>query len=203
MYLSRALERFFVRCSENFKAVALLGPRQVGKTTMLKRLADEEYERTGRRRTYVTLDDVDDRALAKSDPKLFLQVYKPPVLIDEIQKAPELLSQLKVHLDQTDEMGSVWLTCSQPLHLKRSLGDESLAGRVAVLDMMGLSQAETAQAATVPFDASPSYFAERARGVEPVSMPDFYRMLWKGSLPGIRLKDDEFWRTSYASYVST
>ena len=95
MYLSRALERFFVRCSENFKAVALLGPRQVGKTTMLKRLADEEYERTGRRRTYVTLDDVDDRALAKSDPTLFLQVYKPPVLIDEIQKAPERVQVIK------------------------------------------------------------------------------------------------------------
>lgn len=202
-YIRRALEPFFLKCSRNFKAVALLGPRQVGKTTMLKRLAAEESAATGVERTYVTLDDLDDRALARSDPKLFLQTYRPPVLIDEAQKAPELFSQLKVHLDTTEENGSVWLTGSQPLHLKQAFGDESLAGRIAVLEMSGLSQAEIAGRPTVPFTCDAEYFSTRSRAVEPVSSPDLYASLWKGSLPGIRLLDDDLWEQGYASYVNT
>ncbi len=202
-YIHRALEQFFLKCSANFKAVALLGPRQVGKTTMLKHLAAEEAAATGVERAYVTLDDLDDRALARNDPKLFLQTYRPPVLIDEVQKAPELFSQLKVHLDRTDTMGSVWLTGSQPLHLKKRFGDESLAGRVAILDMMGLSQAELAGRPTEPFSCDPIYLAERPRGIDPVAMPDLYASLWRGSLPGIRALDDDLWERGYASYVDT
>ena len=203
MYLERALESYFLRCSSNFKAVALLGPRQVGKTTMLKHLAVQEARTTGVERTYVTLDDLDDRALARSDPKLFLQTYRPPVLIDEVQKAPELFSQLKVHLDSTDTMGSVWLTGSQPLRLKQRFGDESLAGRMAIVDMMGFSQAELAPRQTVPFSCDPEYLSERARGTSPVGVSELYRSIWKGSLPGVRALDDDLWERAYASYVST
>lgn len=202
-YIHRALEPFFLKCSAHFKAVALLGPRQVGKTTMLKHLAAEEAATTGIERAYVTLDDLDDRSLARNDPKLFLQTYRPPVLIDEVQKAPELFSQIKVYLDSTDAMGSVWLTGSQPLHLKKRFGDESLAGRVAVLDMMGLSQAELAGRSTEPFSCDVSYLAERPRGIDPVGLPDLYDSLWRGSLPGIRPLDDDLWERGYASYVNT
>lgn len=203
MYITRSLESFFLRCSANFKAVALLGPRQVGKTTMLKRLAEQEAAVTGIERAYVTLDDLDDRTLAHNDPKLFLQTYRPPVLIDEVQKAPELFSQLKIYLDTTEAMGGVWLTGSQPLRLKQRFGDESLAGRMAVLDMMGLSQAELGLRPSVPFSCSSDYLSTRSRGVAPVAISDFYRSIWKGSLPGIRALDDDLWEKAYASYVST
>ena len=91
MYISRALEPVVSRYSEFFKVVVVTGPRQVGKTTMLKHLIEKEQELTGVRRSYVSLDDSALRMAAKADPALFLQRYRPPVLIDEIQKAPELL----------------------------------------------------------------------------------------------------------------
>ncbi len=82
-YITRELERKFLKLNEFFKVVLVTGARQVGKTTMQKHLVEGD-------RTYVTMDNMMARALAQSDPVLFFQTYKPPVLIDEIQKAPEL-----------------------------------------------------------------------------------------------------------------
>lgn len=92
-------------------------------------------------RTKVSLDDFDVLTLAKQDPNLFFQTYKPPLLIDEVQKAPELLVQIKKIVDATDEKGLFWLTGSQKFTLMKNVS-ESLAGRVAVLDLQGLSQSE-------------------------------------------------------------
>ena len=86
-YIKRELERKFLEMSNFFKAVLVTGARQVGKTTMLKHLAE------GTNRTYVTLDDIAVRELAQSDPTLFFQTYKPPILIDEVQHAPQLFEQ--------------------------------------------------------------------------------------------------------------
>ena len=85
-YIHRAMENTFLRLSKEFPASLLTGPRQVGKTTMLRKLAKEEN--IGRE--YVTLDDLTERQMAKNDPKMFLQIHKPPVFIDEVQYAPEL-----------------------------------------------------------------------------------------------------------------
>ena len=98
-YIERALERKFMRMSSFFKAVLVTGARQVGKTTMLKHLAE------GQGRTYVSMDNTMARALAQSDPVLFFQTYKPPIIIDEIQKAPELFEQIKLICDETEEKG--------------------------------------------------------------------------------------------------
>ena len=103
MYIERALEPLVRRYSENFKIVAVTGPRQVGKTTMLKHLMEEEAE-SGVDRVYVTLDNTAILQTAKEDPALFLQRYRPPVLIDEIQKAPELLPYIKMIVDERDEL---------------------------------------------------------------------------------------------------
>ena len=83
-YIHRELEKKFMRMDSFFKAVLVVGARQVGKSTMLKRLAREQE------RTVVTMDDDFVRELAQNDPVLFFQTYKPPILIDEIQKAPQL-----------------------------------------------------------------------------------------------------------------
>lgn len=88
-------------------------------------------------------DDLNERALAKSDPELFLQLHKPPVLIGEVQYALELFAYIKMSVDKNHEPGSFWLIGSQIFKLMRGV-QESLAGRVAVLSMTSLSQAEIA-----------------------------------------------------------
>ena len=149
MYIERALEPLVRRYSENFKIVAVTGPRQVGKTTMLKHLMEEEAE-SGVDRVYVTLDNTAILQTAKEDPALFLQRYRPPVLIDEIQKAPELLPYIKMIVDERDDCGSVWITGSQPLHLMKAVS-ESLAGRVGIVEMLGLSHSEVAGTPSEPY----------------------------------------------------
>ena len=87
-YIHRTIENKFLRMSASFKAVMLTGARQVGKSTMLKHLAKDSG------RVYVSMDDADARNLALTDPKLFFQIYHPPILIDEVQKAPSLFEQI-------------------------------------------------------------------------------------------------------------
>ena len=134
-YINRELERKFLKTSTFFKAILVTGARQVGKTTMLKHLAE------GTDRTYVTLDNGMARDLAKRDPVLFFQTYKPPILIDEIQKAPELFEQIKVMCDETDERGLFWLTGSQQYKMMKKVKD-TLAGRIGILELYSLSQRE-------------------------------------------------------------
>ena len=121
-YITRELERKFLKLNDFFKVILVTGARQVGKTTMLKHLADSG-------RTYVTMDNAMARELAQSDPVLFFQTYKPPILIDEVQKAPELFEQIKVICDESDEKGLIWLTGSQQYKMMERVR-ETLAGRI-------------------------------------------------------------------------
>ena len=134
MYIKRALEKTILEMQNSFPVVLVTGPRQVGKTTMLQKLADN-------RRNYVTLDDPMVRDLAVSDPELFLQRFKPPVIIDEIQYAPQLLPFIKMYVDRNSEKGAIWLTGSQTFHLMKN-ASESLAGRVGIVQLLGLSNSE-------------------------------------------------------------
>lgn len=134
MYYQRTLSSVIEKATKSFKVVLITGPRQVGKSTLFEKLMKPG-------RTKVSLDDFDVLTLAKQDPNLFFQTYKPPLLIDEVQKAPELLVQIKKIVDATDEKGLFWLTGSQKFTLMKNVS-ESLAGRVAVLDLQGLSQSE-------------------------------------------------------------
>ena len=88
-YIKRELEETFLEASNSFKAVLVTGARQIGKSTMLKHLAKEEH------RTIVTMDSEADRTLARKDPALFFQTYKPPILIDEVQRLPSYLKPSK------------------------------------------------------------------------------------------------------------
>jgi len=110
-YITRSLEKVVQQVTQEYPVVLVTGPRQVGKTTMLQKLME------GTSRGYVSLDDLNERALAKNDPELFLQLHKPPVLIDEVQYAPELFTYIKVYADTHHEPGAFWLTGSQVFKL--------------------------------------------------------------------------------------
>lgn len=201
MYIPRALETVVRRYSEHFKVVVVTGPRQVGKTTMLKHLADEERAR-GRERTYLSLDNMAIRAAAKEDPELFLQRYKPPLLIDEIQKAPELLPYIKITVDDSGDNGLFWLTGSQPLHLTKE-ASETLAGRAGVVEMLGLSNAELAGTSTRPFDPSPDYFVERCAAMPAFDVEEAFQRIFTGSFPEIRALPDDLKAGGFESYIDT
>lgn len=134
-YISRIIEDIILESSKTFKVVFLGGPRQVGKTTVLKKLAENK------KFSYVSLDDLNQRTIAQKDPALFLQQLPLPIIIDEVQYAPELFPQIKKMVDQSNKNGQFWLTGSQQFSLIKNI-QESLAGRVAILNVLGLSMAE-------------------------------------------------------------
>lgn len=180
----------------------MTGPRQVGKTTMLKHLMEQEAAATGAARSYISLDNTSILQVAKSDPALFLQRYRPPVLIDEIQKAPELLPYIKEIVDSRDETGLFWLTGSQPFHLMTAVS-ESLAGRVGILEMLGLSGAEIYGAPFEPFDSSPDYFMRRVSACRPRDVGQVFDDVYIGSLPALRALPDDLRAGGYESYLDT
>ena len=134
MYYERTIEPAIKSISQTFPVLIVTGPRQVGKTTLLSHMAEKE-------RTIVSLDNPTIRAFTKRDPELFLQRYQPPVLIDEIQYAPELFDYIKIYVDREKRPGDFWLTGSQTFRMMKSV-TESLAGRAGIVKMLGLSNSE-------------------------------------------------------------
>ena len=139
MYIKRHLERQIQQASKYYPVVMVCGQRQVGKSTML-------YHIKGQERRYITLDDGNARRIALTDPALFFETYNSPLLIDEFQRVPSILLEIKRIIDQKalhgeENAGMFWLTGSQKFKMMLDVS-ESLAGRVAVFDMAGLSAAE-------------------------------------------------------------
>ena len=198
VYISRHMESRVLELSRSFSAILLTGPRQAGKTTMLRRLAEQE----SRGRRYVTLDDLTERELAKHDPALFLQLHRPPVLIDEVQYAPELFPYIKIHIDRYHAPGDFWLTGSQLFSLMRGV-QESLAGRVALLHMSPMSQREIIGAPCVPFTTELERFLAERDQIAPVTTPELFARLWKGSMPGLVSGQTPDRNVFYSSYLST
>lgn len=196
-YIKRDLERKFLHMSAAFKAVMVVGARQVGKSTMLKHLAEDGD------RTYVTMDDTQLRNFARTDPKLFLQTYRPPILIDEVQKAPELFEEIKILCDESDERGRFWLTGSQSRKLVKKAGD-SLAGRLCILKMYSLSARE--KLGVDPgdeLDFSVSSLTARKRLFPQNDILDTFENIWRGGLPDVQEKDGEQLGEYFNSYIET
>lgn len=194
-YIKRSLERKFLKMSETFKVVMVTGARQVGKSTMLKHLAEDTD------RVYVSMDDADLRELANRDPKLFFQMYQPPVLIDEVQKAPALFEEIKLMCDNSDERGQFWLTGSQSRKLVKQAGD-SLAGRICVLKMYSLSAKEIADRADdIPAEFSIASLVKRSSALPKNSILDVYSRIWEGGMPDMLNMDTEQRREYWNSYV--
>jgi hypothetical protein len=181
-YIHRDIEPTLIRAVKTFSAVALTGPRQSGKSTLLRRL----FSKTHR---YVTLDDPQARDLASRDPQLFLNQLRGPAIIDEIQYAPELMPYIKMRIDEhRSKKGSYILTGSQQFTMMRHL-TESLAGRVALFDLL-------------PF----SWFEKRTAKSSKrliTSLGGFVHACLKGSFPETTTLPVAALQEWYASYVNT
>lgn len=196
MDIKRSLSEHIIETSKYFKVVLLTGPRQVGKTTLLRSLS-------GKERSYITLDDLDARALAIEDPKAFISRLSFPVLIDEVQYAPNLFSYIKMKVDKDKIPGQFWLTGSQQFAMMKHISD-SLAGRVAILDMLGISLAEEEnRPKTSPFIPLPDLLLERRTMSTPLSMRDVFYKIWRGSYPDVVVSKGKNWETFYASYLTS
>ena len=196
-YIKRELERKFLAMNAVFKAVMVTGARQVGKSTMLKELA------AGEERTYVNLDNSRDRELANRDPGLFFQVYKPPILIDEAQKAPELFEYIKMLCDESDQTGLFWLTGSESKKLLKEARD-SLAGRICILRLYSLSQREKAGKCDLGgMEFSFTALSERAADFPENNIIDIYTHIWEGGMPGTIGMTAEQRMEYYESYIET
>jgi predicted AAA+ superfamily ATPase len=195
MYIKRALEDSVLRVSKTFKVLLLTGSRQVGKTTLLKNLAEEG-------RDYVTLDDPDIRYLAKNDPALFIQRYTPPVIIDEIQYAPEILPYIKMNVDRSGENGGYWLTGSQMFHTMKNVS-ESLAGRVGIVHLLGLSSSEIGEKSSVPFVTAPDWLKARMKVMPKLELGSIYERIFRGSMPALYADPTIDLETFYVSYINT
>ena len=194
-YISRELERKFLEANRFFKAVLVIGARQVGKSTMLKHLAEQQ------RRTIVTMDDDYARELALNDPRLFFQTYKPPILIDEIQKAPNLLEHIKIMCDESEERGRFWLTGSQRRKIMER-SRESLAGRLGILRLYGLSQQEKAGVLDpVPLDFSWECLQSRKEHLPDNDILAVFDHIWKGGFVDVQNATAELAQTYYQSYI--
>ena len=156
MYINRNIEEKVVELSKQFPVLMITGARQVGKSTLLNYINNLKEEKV----TYVSLDKIQNRILAVEDPELFLETYKSPVIIDEFQYAPDLLSYVKIKVDEArlDEMFNngksvetlYYLTGSQSF-LTMEKASETLAGRVGIIDLYGLSNRELNGLKSRPF----------------------------------------------------
>lgn len=194
MYINRTLEKHIKQLSNQFKVILVTGARQVGKSTLLKHCDPE--------RNYVTLDDYRAREMALNDPELFLQRYKAPLIIDEIQYAPSILSYIKIAVDNSDKKGQYWLTGSQQFHMMKNV-TESLAGRVAIVDLKGLSLKELDDLEQVPFIPTADNIENMRKSSKYHDLTDIYQKIWRGSYPEVNTNTDTDWETFYKSYLRT
>ena len=198
-YIERDLKSKIMALNKEYSAILITGARQVGKSTLFENIMKEMNSE----RNIVTLDDLEERTLAKNDPAMFLKLHKPPVLIDEVQYAPELFSYIKIEIDRGAKPGSFWLTGSQAFRLME-LAQESLAGRVAILRLAPLSQHESYGTGSVsPFTVDLEQLQKRKKTHSPASINEIYERIWKGGMPALiseRYTDREVY---YSSYIQT
>lgn len=199
MYIQRHLEQQILDASKYYPVVMVCGQRQVGKSTMLNHIKEPN-------RRYVTLDDGNARRLAETDPALFFETYGYPLLIDEFQRVPSILLEMKKLVDQKalngeDNSGMFWLTGSQKFKMMQNVA-ESLAGRIAIFDMSSLSAAEIENRPAAMFHPDLNSIRERLRHSIAKDIHQVYEDIFRGGMPKLRATDldrDRF----YMDYVNT
>lgn len=193
-YIKRSAENVIKKQEKLFKSILVTGARQVGKTTMLKNLKTNI--------NYVTLDDIILNQLANEDPNLFLKSHKPPVIIDEIQYAPNLLKGIKIAIDNSEEKAMYYLTGSQQFHLMKNVS-ESLAGRIGILNLLGLSLREIKEIDYhKPFIPTKEYLEERKKEDIEITYDEIWDIIHKGAMPALYQEESNF-EMFYSTYVNT
>jgi predicted AAA+ superfamily ATPase len=198
MYIKRTLEKSILRASSFFPVVFISGPRQVGKTTIFQNCISGG-------RNYVSLDTLEERELARNDPGRFLERYKAPLLLDEIQYVPELFPYIKKTIDREKKKGMYWITGSQQFNLMANV-TESLAGRVGILNLQGFSQAEKDNAPdALPFLPTEKLLVQKEKITGEAK--DIFNRIWLGSYPALFTtqsnRTDKDWHLFYDSYIQT
>ena len=196
-YINRIIEKQILEISNSYPVVMVCGQRQVGKSTMLNHIKEDN-------RKYVSLDDRNARRLASEDPDLFFDTYGYPILIDEFQKEPQILEKIKDIVDKLgyegkNNNGLFWLTGSQKFKMMKNI-TESLAGRVAVFELSGFSQAELLGNNYGIFN--PDINSLKNKKTVPLSVHEVYKRIFKGGMPKIITTniDREIY---YSNYINT
>ena len=193
MYINRHILPYVSRMKNQFRVLLITGSRQVGKSTLLKEKLLPEYE-------YVTLDEFTELSLAQNDTALFFKNHPLPVIIDEVQRAPDLFLQIKLLADNSKEKGQIILTGSQSYRLLSKAAD-TLAGRVCIINMTSLSLREKF---SIDFNReflpTADYIESRKKSIIPYD--NLWNHIWRGSMP--ELADDSMeWEPFYRSYIRT
>ncbi len=195
MFYERTITDTIRNVSETFPVLLLTGPRQVGKSTILERLMEPERKK-------VSLDNPTVRLLAKTDPEMFLQRYAPPVLIDEVQYAPELFPYIKILVDERKTPGDFWLTGSQMFRMMKNVS-ETLAGRVGIVPMLGLTNSELQGNHLPAFEMDIPALLERMKVSQPMTVSEVFERIYKGSMPRLYEVDHVNLGTYFESYLDT
>jgi len=194
--IKRTLSSSIEQASQSFKVIMVTGPRQVGKTTILEEMQKGQ-------RSYVTLDDLSQRVSAQEDPASFIERLQLPVLIDEVQYAPNLFPYIKMKVDKDKTAGMFWLTGSPQFEMMKNV-TESLVGRVAILNLQGISLAEEqGRPEDKPFLPELELLKQRQNNAKPLKLLEIYHKIWRGSYPDVVMDDGKNWERFYDSYVST
>ena len=195
MYIKRHLEKTLSRAENMFGAILVAGSRQVGKTTLLRKAKAAL--------PYITLDDPIMRASAVSEPGTFFRASPPPLVLDEIQYAPQLFPHIKILLDTQGQKGQFFLSGSQQYQMMRNVS-ESLAGRIGILNLFGLSLRERYGIdSCLPFVPTSEYLEARKDCSAPLDYNSAWSIIHRGSLPAMTVDAAMDWQLFYASYVRT
>ncbi len=193
-YIKRNAEDVIKKEEKLFKAILVTGARQVGKTTMLRNLKPDI--------NYVTLDDMLQNQLAQEDPDLFLKSNDVPIIIDEVQYAPDLLRYIKIAVDNSVEKAMFYITGSQQFHLMKNIS-ESLAGRIGIVNLLGLSLREIKEADfNLPFMPVNEYLEARNKHAMDISYDEIWNIIHKGAMPALYQQESDS-ELYYSTYVNT
>lgn len=205
-YISRTMEEKLTSMIDKYQVIMITGPRQVGKSTLLNYIS----RKLDRKINKVTLDDLILRNQAMEDPELFLRTHETPLIIDEFQRAPELLSYIKMIVDNDNEKITFgekekpetlyFLTGSQIFETMEEIS-ESLAGRVGILDLYGLTEREIEKKESNLFIPNIDDIRKRER-TEYKSTIDLYKKIYKGSYPELYTIDKDV-EQYYSDYLRT
>ena len=191
-YIRRSIEDIVLKSEKTFKSILVTGARQTGKSTVLQKLFPEKK--------YVPVDDPFIEEQAVEQPEMFMMLNPPPVIYDEVQRAPNLFRYIKIKCDESDERGLFCLSGSQPLELMEGVS-ESLSGRIGIIELSGLSMREIkGDSFNRPFVPTMEYVQERSKSVKPFD--NIWEVIHRGGYPELQSPEVD-WSVFYSSYIKT